>query len=116
LLDPFEELSSKVLFTRRDLNVFLRQWEGLPSRLHELRFHLNGEREAAYRWLDEMAGIQRSIRLGSRIQEWQEAYSRLRHSVPAKCRLLHATFDAMSNRALYSREPLQHFWNNTIEN
>jgi radical SAM superfamily enzyme YgiQ (UPF0313 family) len=115
LLDPFEELSSKVLFTRRDLNVFLRQWEGLPSRLQELRFHLNGEGEAAHRWLDEMACIQRSIRLGSRIQEWQEAYSRLRHSVPAKCRLLHAKFDAMSNRAFYSREPLQNFWNNTIE-
>jgi hypothetical protein len=62
-----------------------------------------------------MARIQRSIRLGNRIQEWQEAYSRLRHSVPAKCRLLHAKFDAMSNRALYSREPLQNFWNNTLE-
>jgi hypothetical protein len=53
--------------------------------------------------------------LGSRIQEWQEAYIRLRRSVPAKCWLLHAKFDALSNRALYSREPLQHFWNNTIE-
>ena len=115
LLDPFEELSSKVLFTRRDLNVFLRRWGGLPSRLHELRFHLNGEGDPAYRWLDEMARIQRSIRLGNRIQEWQEAYSHLRHSVPAKCRLLHAKFDAMSNRALYSREPLQNFWNNTLE-
>jgi hypothetical protein len=115
LLDPFEELSSKVLFTRRDLNVFLRRWESLPSRLQELRFHLNGEGEAAHRWLDEMARIQRSIRLGSRIEEWQEAYTRLRHSVPAKCRLLHAKFDALSNRALYSREPLQNFWNNTIE-
>jgi hypothetical protein len=115
LLDPFEELSSKVLFTRRDLNVFLRQWEGLQSRLLELRLHLNREGEAARGWLDEMVRIHTSIGLGSRIQEWQEAYSRLRHSVPAKCRLLHATFDAMSNRALYSREPLQHFWNNTIE-
>ncbi len=62
-----------------------------------------------------MVRIQSSIRLGSRIQEWQEAYSRLRHSLPAKCRLLHAKFDALSNRALYSREPLQNFWNNTIE-
>jgi hypothetical protein len=35
--------------------------------------------------------------------------------LPAKCRLLHAKFDALSNRALYSREPLQNFWNNTIE-
>ena len=115
LLDPFEELSSKVLFTRRDLNVFLRQWEGLQSRLLELRLHLNREGEVARGWLDEMVRIHTSIRLGSRIQEWQEAYSRLRHSLPAKSRLLHAKFDAMSNRALYSREPLEHFWNNTIE-
>src|SRR6266498_3238829 len=33
LLDPFEELSSKILFTRKDLDAFLRQWEGLQSRL-----------------------------------------------------------------------------------
>ena len=115
LLDPFEELSSKVLFTRRDLNVFLRQWQGLQSRLLELRLHLTGEGDVAYRWLDEMVRMQRSIRLGSRIPEWQEAYSRLRQSLPAKWRLLHVKFDILSNRAVYSREPLQHFWNNTME-
>jgi hypothetical protein len=115
LLDPIEELSSKVLFTRRDLNAFMRQWEGLQSRLHELRFHLNREGEAAHRWLDEMARIQRNIRLGSRIQEWQEAYSRLRHSLPSKYRLVHAKFDALTNRALYSRQPLERFWDNTME-
>ena len=115
LLDPFEELSSKVLFTRRDLNVFLRQWESLQSRLLKLRLHLTREGDVACGWLDEMVRMRRSIRLGSRIQEWQEAYSRLRHSLPAKCRLLHAKFDALSNRALYSREPIQHFWNNTVE-
>jgi radical SAM superfamily enzyme YgiQ (UPF0313 family) len=115
LLDPIEELSSKVLFTRKDLNAFMRQWEGLQSRLHELRFHLNREGEAAHRWLDEMARIQRNIRLGSRIQEWQEAYSRLRHSLPSKYRLVHAKFDALTNRALYSRQPLERFWNNTME-
>ncbi|MCZ6620955.1 MAG: radical SAM protein, partial [Deltaproteobacteria bacterium] len=32
LLDPFEELSSKILFTRKDLNRFLKQWEGLQTR------------------------------------------------------------------------------------
>ncbi len=115
LLDPFEELSSKILFTRKDLNAFLRQWEGLQSRLQELRLHLTREGEAARGWLDEMARIHRSIRLGSRIQEWQEAYSRLRHSLPSKYRLAHAKFDALSNRALYSREPLQRFWGNTVE-
>jgi hypothetical protein len=115
LLDPFDELSSTVLFTRRDLNVFLRQWQGLQSRLLELRLHLIREGNVGYTWLDEMIRTRRSIRLGSRIPEWQEAYSRLRHSLPAKWRLLHVKFDALSNRAVYSREPLQHFWNNTME-
>ncbi|MDP2601487.1 MAG: radical SAM protein [Deltaproteobacteria bacterium] len=115
LLDPFEEISSKILFTRKDLNAFLRQWDGLQSRLQELRLHLNREGEAARGWLDEMVRIQTSTRLESRIQEWQEAYSRLRQSLPSKYRLLHAKFDALSNRALYSREPLQRFWDNTLE-
>jgi len=115
LLDPFDELSSTVLFTRRDLNVFLRQWQGLQSRLLELRLHLIREGNVGYTWLDEMIRTRKSIRLGSRIPEWQEAYSRLRHSLPAKWRLLHVKFDALSNRAVYSREPLQHFWNNTME-
>jgi hypothetical protein len=43
------------------------------------------------------------------------AYSRLRHRLPSKYQLLHAKFDALSNRARYSREPLQQFWNNTVE-
>jgi len=62
-----------------------------------------------------MVRIQRSIRPGSRMQDWQEAYSRLRHSLPSKYQLLHAKFDALNNRALYSREPLQRFWNDTLE-
>ena len=37
LLEPFEELSSKILFTRKDLNRFLKQWEGLQTRIHDLR-------------------------------------------------------------------------------
>jgi exonuclease VII large subunit len=114
-LDPFEELSSKILFSRRDLNEFLRRWEGLQLRLQETRLHLTRDGEAAREWLDEMLRIHKSIRLESRIHEWQEAYSRLRQSLPSKYRLAHAKFDALSNRALYSREPLQRFWNNTVE-
>jgi hypothetical protein len=61
-----------------------------------------------------MVRIHKSIRLGSKLQEWQEAYSRLRHSLPSKYQRLHAKFDALSNRALYSREPLHRgmrIWN-----
>jgi hypothetical protein len=115
MLDPFEELSSKILFTRKDLLAFLRQWQGLQSRLQEARLYLTREGEAARGWLDEMVRIQRSIRLGNRIREWQAAYSRRRYRLPLKSRLLHPKFDALSNRALYSREPLQRFWNNTVE-
>jgi hypothetical protein len=113
-LDPFEQLSSEILFSRQDLEAFLRQWAGLQSRLQEMRLYLTAG-DAAHGWLDEMVRIQRSIRLGSRMQEWQEAYSRLRHSLPSKYQLLHAKFDALNNRALYSREPLQRFWNDTLE-
>ena len=115
LLDPFEDLSSKLLFTRRDLNAFLRRWESMRSRLLELRLSLSREGDVAQGWLDEMFHVQRNIRLGSRIQEWQEAYSRLRHNLPSEYQLAHATFDAMSNRALYSRQPIRHFWTTTVE-
>ncbi len=115
LLDPFEELSSKILFSRKDLNKFLKQWESLQTRIQELRSHLTWEGEAGRRWLDEMYQMHKSVRLGSRIQEWQESYSRLRHSLPSKFRLLHAKFDALSNRALYSRQDHQRFWANTLE-
>jgi radical SAM superfamily enzyme YgiQ (UPF0313 family) len=66
LLDPFEELSAKILIARKDLNAFLRQWEGLQSRLQEVRLHLTREGEAARAWVDEMVRIHGSIRLGSK--------------------------------------------------
>jgi len=114
-LDPFEELSSRVLCTRKDLNKFLKQWEGLQVRIKEFRDHLTREGEAAHAWLDEMIRIHGNIRPGSRIQEWQEAYARLRHGLPPKYLRLHAKFDAFGNRALYSREPLRRFWKETVE-
>lgn len=113
-LDPFEELSSKVLLTPKDLNTFLKRWEGLQLRIQELRAHLSREGEAARRSLDEMSELYTNIRLGSRIQEWQNAYSRLRQSLPPKFRLAHVKFDALSNRAVYSRQDLQRFWADTM--
>lgn len=84
--------------------------------MQQVRLYLSHDAEPVRGWLDEMLRIQRSIRLGSRIQEWQESYSRLRDSLPAKYRLVHAKFNALSNRALYSREPLDRFWHKTIWN
>ncbi|MCZ6622055.1 MAG: hypothetical protein O7C72_09195, partial [Deltaproteobacteria bacterium] len=114
LLDPFEELSSKILFTRKDLNRFLKQWEGLQTRIHDLRRSLALEEDTVHRWLDEVGQLHKSIRIGSRIQEWQETYSRLRHGLPSKMRLPHVRFDAFSNRAFYSRQDLNRFWSSTV--
>ncbi len=114
LLDPFEELSSKILFTRKDLNRFLKQWEGLQTRIHDLRRSLALEEDTVHRWLDEVGQLHKSIRIGSRIQEWQEAYSRLKHGLPSKMRLPHVRFDAFSNRAFYSRQDLNKFWSSTL--
>ncbi len=116
LLDPFEELSSKILFSRKDLNRFLKQWEGLQGRLQELRRSLAVEGEAVGKWLDELSKQQESIRVGSRIREWQEHYTRLRRSLPSKLQLYHVRFDAFSNRAVYSRQDLQRFWCSTVHN
>ena len=83
--------------------------------MQEVRRHLTREGEAARGWVDEMVRIHGSIRLGGRIQEWQQVYARLQQSLPSKFWLVYAKFDALSNRALYSREPLQRFWGNTLE-
>src|SRR6266403_1419870 len=37
LLDPLEELSSRILLTRKDLTRFLKQWDNLRERIQELR-------------------------------------------------------------------------------
>jgi hypothetical protein len=113
LLDPLEELSSKILFSRKDLNRFLRQWEMLRERIQELRLR---ESENACRWLDEMHNIQASIRLSERIPDWQETYTRLRKALPAIPQLQLVKFDAMNNRVVYSRQALQHVWSQSLAN
>lgn len=112
-LDPFEELSSKLLCTRKDLSAFLEQWEKLPSSIAQLRAHLTGEGEPARRLLEEMSQLDRVVPPATRIQEWQEAYSRLRENLPSKFRLAHVKFDALSNRPISSRQELQIFWADT---
>ncbi|NIO09222.1 MAG: hypothetical protein GTO40_14915, partial [Deltaproteobacteria bacterium] len=54
------------------------------------------------------------IQLKSRIKEWHEAYARLRKGLPSQFYLSHVKFDAVSNRAIYSRQELQRFWTNTL--
>ncbi|HEY3304658.1 MAG TPA: radical SAM protein [Candidatus Binatia bacterium] len=109
LLDPFEELSSKVLVSRDDLNSFLRKWARLPKRLQKLRNRVGYDGEAARR-LEEMSRIHNTAWAGRKIQEWQEAYTRLRKVLPSKFSLPQMKFDAFTNRAFYSRQDLQKFW------
>ncbi|NIO07041.1 MAG: radical SAM protein [Deltaproteobacteria bacterium] len=115
LLDPFEELSSKILLTRKDLNRFLKQWDKVQVKVQELRRSLSVEGESVQRWLDELGKLHESIKPGNRINEWQEHYSRLRRRFPSKLRLPHVSFDALSNRAFYSRQEVQKFWGKTVQ-
>lgn len=113
LLDPLEELSSKILFSRKDLKRFLQQWDSLRERVQELRLR---EGEAARRWLDEMYAIQANIRLGDRLHEWQESYTRLRGLLPSKPHLRLVKFDAINNQVVYSRQELQRIWSQSVRN
>ena len=90
LLEQLEDLSSRVVYNRSDLNRFLKQWEHLRLKIQELR---PCESEAARRVLDEIHSIQAGIRLGDRIQEWQDAYTRLRGHLPSKAQLSLIKFD-----------------------
>ncbi len=112
-LQPLEDLSSRVVSSRRDLKRFLRQWDGLRDKIQELRPR---ESEAVRRLLDEINSIQASIRIGDRTQEWQEAYSHLREYLPSKPRLSLLKFDVINNRVIYSRQELHRVWSQTSGN
>ena len=111
LLEQLEDLSSRVVYNRSDLNRFLKQWEHLRLKIQELR---PCESEAARRVLDEIHGIQAGIRLGDRIQVWQDAYTRLRGHLPSKAQLSLIKFDVINNRIVYSRQELQRIWSQTL--
>jgi radical SAM superfamily enzyme YgiQ (UPF0313 family) len=113
ILEPLEDLSSRVVHNRSDLKRFLRQWDNLREKISELRPQ---ESEAARRVLDEIHNIQASIRLGNRIQEWQEACARLRGYLPSKAHLSLLRFDAINNRVVYSRHELHRVWSQTLRN
>jgi hypothetical protein len=113
LLEPIEELSSKILFTRRDLDRFLKQWEKLQARLDEAHQYLAREGETARRWFDELRNGCRAIRPAGKIREWREHYARLPASLPRNFRFLHVRFDALSHQVVFSRQDLQRFWSAT---
>jgi tRNA A37 methylthiotransferase MiaB len=113
LLSPLEDLSSRVLLNRSDLNRFLKQWDRLRKNVQELTLV---EPESARKWLDEIHQIQAGIRLGDRIHEWQESYGRLRHALPSRAQLSFIKYDAINDRVVYSRQELQRIWSESLTN
>ncbi|HET9917452.1 MAG TPA: radical SAM protein, partial [Candidatus Binatia bacterium] len=113
LLAPLDDLSSRILYSRRDLNRFLKQWEQLRQSIQELR---PVESDAARKWLEEMQQIQTSIRFSDRINDWQDAYQRLRDSLPSKAQLSLIKYDAINDRVVYSRQELQRIWSESLTN
>ncbi|MGH7886862.1 MAG: hypothetical protein ACREPG_03285, partial [Candidatus Binatia bacterium] len=113
LLAPLEDLSSRVLYNRNDLNRFLKQWDKLRQAIQELSLV---ESESARKWLGEIHQIQANIRFGDRIHEWQETYTRLRDSLPSKAQLSLLKYDAINDRVVYSRQELQRIWSESLSN
>jgi hypothetical protein len=74
------------------------------------------ESESVRKWLDEIRQIQNNIRLGDRIHEWQETYSRLRDSLPSTAQLSLLKYDAINERLIYSRQELQRIWSDSLTN
>jgi hypothetical protein len=115
LLDPFEELASKPLIDRRDLDAFLREWGGLQARIQKLRRRLVAEDGPAGKWLDQLCDLHKDAWQTLRVQEWREAYSSFKERLPSKFELRYIKFDPLSNQLVHSRQDLQRFWKRTSE-
>jgi radical SAM superfamily enzyme YgiQ (UPF0313 family) len=115
LLDPFEDLSSKILLTRKDLDRFLKQWGSLDGRLQKLRHRLDWRDEPTRRWLDQLRELHKSAASNMNVKEWRQIYPRFADGLLSRAQLLYLKFDALNNRVVYSRQDLQKFWSRTSE-
>ncbi len=115
LLDPFEELSSKILLGPRDLDAFLKKWRGLQPRLQELYRRFAGEEGPAKRWLDQLSALHEEAWQSLKVEEWQARYADFRGRLPSKMQPLYVKYDALSNRVVYSRQDLKIYWTRTWE-
>ena len=115
LLDPFEDLSSKMLLSRKDLNAFLKKWGTLQTRIQKLYRHFAWEDGPAKKWLDQLYGLHKDALQSMKVQEWQEAYAGFKERLPSRLQPLYVRFDALSNRGVYSRQDLKKFWTRTRE-
>ena len=110
LLDPFDDLASKILISRKDLDAFLHKWGGIQTRIQKIRGRLVAEDGTTRRWLDQLGDLHKEAWNGLKIQEWREAYSSFREGLPSKFDLQFIRFDPLSNRVIYSRQDLHRLW------
>jgi radical SAM superfamily enzyme YgiQ (UPF0313 family) len=115
LLDPFDDLASKILISRKDLDAFLHKWGGIQTRIQKIRGRLVAEDGTTRRWLDQLGDLHKEAWNGLKIQEWREAYSSFREGLPSKFDLRYIRFDPLSNRVIYSRQDLHRLWVRTWE-
>jgi radical SAM superfamily enzyme YgiQ (UPF0313 family) len=115
LLDPFEDLSSKILLGPKDLDAFLKKWEAQQGRLQNLYHRFARDDGPAKRWLDHLSALHQEARQSLKVQEWQARYAGFRQHLPSRMHLLYAKFDALSNRVVYSRQDLRTCWTRTWE-
>ncbi len=115
LLDPFDDLASKILISRKDLDTFLYKWGGIQTRIQKIRGRLVAEDGTTRRWLDQLGDLHKEAWNGLKIQEWREAYSSFREGLPSKFDLQYIRFDPLSNRVIYSRQDLHRLWVRTWE-
>ncbi|MFQ5846601.1 MAG: B12-binding domain-containing radical SAM protein [Candidatus Methylomirabilales bacterium] len=115
LLDPFDDLASRILISRKDLDAFLQKWGGLQTRIQQLRHGRVVEDGVAKGWVDHLCDLQREAWQGLKLQEWREAYSNFRERLPSQFDLRYVKFDPLSNQVVYSRQDLQRLWGRTWE-
>jgi tRNA A37 methylthiotransferase MiaB len=115
LLDPFEDISSKILRGPKDLDAFLKKWGGLQGRLQDLYGRFAREDGPAKRWLDHLSGLHQEARQSLKVQEWKARYAEFRLQFPSRMHLLYVKYDALSNRVVYSRQDLRICWRRTWE-
>jgi radical SAM superfamily enzyme YgiQ (UPF0313 family) len=115
LLDPFEDLSSKILLTRKDLDRFLRQWSRLDGRLQKLRRRFEWKDEPAGKWIEQLRELHRSTAANINVKEWRDIYPCVAGGILSRAQRLCLKFDALNNRVVYSKQDLQKFWSRTAE-
>lgn len=113
LLDPFEDLPSKMLLSGNDLNAFLKRWGDLHGKIQTLHRSWIWGDGPAKKWLEHLHALHRDAWQSIKVREWQEVYSGIQGRLPSRLDRLYARYDALSNRIVCSRRDLNAVWART---